>query len=192
MVATLLASGAENVLINNMAPLHLSPRMKPFQALSAQIKMVVDGYNQVLAAGVASLSTHFPKANIAINDINGLLTLVASPEGAVSFKYANVDGSCFNYTAQTVCAAPDTYFFWDGIHPSTRGQDLMAQYGFNQLFKLPGYFIAKPATTTATTVESLYKPTQAPSVRPITNLYSSASALAGITLFSVALSSLLL
>ncbi|KAJ3027587.1 UNVERIFIED_CONTAM: hypothetical protein HDU68_003520 [Siphonaria sp. JEL0065] len=151
MVASLVASGAKNVLLVNMPPLQSSPRLNRITSMTAQIKQIVDGYNQVLAAGVAALSTHFPEANIVINDINGLLTYVATPEGASVFNFANVGDVCLNSTAGTICSDPNSYFFWDGIHPSTRGQSYIAQYAYNQLFKLPGYTFTTATTTTTTT-----------------------------------------
>ncbi|KAI9337220.1 GDSL-like Lipase/Acylhydrolase-domain-containing protein [Obelidium mucronatum] len=190
LVSNLVDGGAKNILINNMPPLHLSPRMKPYQSLSAQIKKLVDGYNQVLAASIAGLSAKNPSVTIAINDVNGLLTFISSPEGSKTFNLANVGDQCLNATAKTVCASPETYFFWDGIHPTTNGQDLIAQYGYNQFYKLPGYLIAKPepttstataaATATATSTGEGYKPTPATvygvptATAPATNLYSAA------------------
>ena len=43
----------------------------------------------------------------------------------------NVTNACFNGTS--VCSNPDSYLFWDGIHPTAAGHRLIADAAFNVL-----------------------------------------------------------
>ena len=123
-VQRLVDAGARNILVLNLPPLGSIPRlnMTPYSAYFTQATIL---YNQTLAAGLAVLK-QFGKhedddIRISQLDIFALFQKVlANP---VKYALANVTGSSQgNYVIN-----PDTYLFWDSLHPTTRGHNIIAQ-----------------------------------------------------------------
>lgn len=150
VLGTLSARGGRHFLVPNAPNLSLVPRIAEQLALlppanAQQVRQLATsaaiGFNTALDGVLAS----FANPNIISFDLYGLLQqVVASPS---AFGLTNITQRCYtgddllftgalidptrpggvDPTQQgTVCANPDEYLFWDGIHPTAAIHDVLA------------------------------------------------------------------
>jgi phospholipase/lecithinase/hemolysin len=125
-VQMLWAAGARRFLVLNLADPALTPYVRSLgpvaQGASTQLTAA---YNGALAQVLASLGA-LPQVEIRQFDINAFLhTVVSSP---ARYGLGDVQDSCLSFGVVTnaVCANPDRYLFWDGIHPTRAGHLLIS------------------------------------------------------------------
>jgi phospholipase/lecithinase/hemolysin len=125
-VQMLWISGARKFLIVNLPDPALTPYVRSLgpvaQGVSTQLTAA---YNGALAQTLAAL-TALPQIEIQQFDVNAFLhTVVSTP---ARYGLGDVEDSClaFNVTTNAVCADPDRYLFWDGIHPTRAGHLLIS------------------------------------------------------------------
>jgi phospholipase/lecithinase/hemolysin len=117
-VQMLWAAGARDFLVLNLADPALTPYVRSLgpvaQAASTQL---ATAYNGALAQALASLGA-LPQIQIRQFDINAFLHTVVSSPGRYGLR--DVENSCLRFGVATnaVCADPNHYLFWDGIHPT--------------------------------------------------------------------------
>ncbi|KAJ3064885.1 hypothetical protein HDU98_011754 [Podochytrium sp. JEL0797] len=195
----LISMGAVNVMVNTLPSLDETPLGASMPAFAALLKLASSMFNAGIVAGVAQLSAKYPQANVILTDASIFFNHALMP----SFGFTDVDHKCFNGTE--VCDTPDTFLFWDRVHPTTMGHNLLGQYAYNQAFGIPGWVapesvVNPPAVTTAAVtvpvttaaVATVTTPTvvttakvAAPSsgvayaAPPATDLYSSGKSVAG-------------
>lgn len=116
---TLKTAGAQNFLVANLPDLSLTPAQLGNPAAQA----FSNAFNAQLQAGLATVvgSTIFN------------LDLFASTNATVAnpglYGFTNVNTACWNGT--TVCATPNSYLFWDAIHPTTAAHSNLAIAALN-------------------------------------------------------------
>ena len=115
-VGQLYRGGARHVVVPNLPDLGLTPEGRA-SAMAATLTHVSQLYNMGLDA---ALVTNTPAA-LRI-DIFALMTQTVSDPDENGFT--NVTSACL--TTAGVCATPDTYLFWDHVHPTTAGHELLA------------------------------------------------------------------
>ena len=106
----------------NLPPLGLIPRLNGNAAASAAATAASAYYNIVLSNGIQSLRNSYTGKRLQIVqvDIFGLFNqIVATPS---NFSLANVTDSSQGVSSLD----PDTYLFWDDLHPSTHGHYIVA------------------------------------------------------------------
>src|SRR5215472_10867229 len=125
-VQLLWTAGAREFLVLNLADPALTPYVRSLgpvaQGASTQLTAA---YNGALAQVLASLGA-LPQIQIRQFDINAFLhTVVSSP---ARYAMRDVQNSCLSFGVVTnaVCADPDHYLFWDGIHPTRAGHLLIS------------------------------------------------------------------
>ena len=64
--------------------------------------------------------------------------LLADP---AAFGITNTTEPCVNFAANTVCANPDEYLFWDLVHPTARAHELVAREMRRALIAEPGTLV---------------------------------------------------
>lgn len=105
--------GARTILVANLPDLgqlpatRSTPRAETLAALSA-------AHNAELAQLVSDLDQRSPEVNLLVLDVNALFQQALMGDG-----FTNVTDACFDRATGAVCPTPDTYLFWDGIHPTT-------------------------------------------------------------------------
>ncbi len=121
-IQRLIDAGATQFIVPNLPPLGLVPRLNgsPTTSLPATAASVL--YNQILAASLDILPAFNPEKHLHLVQLD-VFTLfnqvIASPS---KFSLVNVTGSSQGvYTVD-----PDTYLFWDDLHPTTRGHNILA------------------------------------------------------------------
>ncbi len=125
-VQALVAAGATQIIVPNQPPVGAIPaeNMTPNAATYTAAAVT---YNIALAAGLAQIVTANPNVTIYPMDIFSLFNAIL-PSPAVT-GFANV-----TTTSQGVTTInPDTYLFWDTLHPTTYGHSLIARYARNLL-----------------------------------------------------------
>jgi outer membrane lipase/esterase len=120
-IQRLIDAGATQFVIPNLPPLGSTPRLNtsPTDSVAATAASVL--FNQILRTGVDVLHDfnfgrhlHFVQL-----DVFSLFNkIIASPS---SYSLADVTTS-----SQAIPIDPDTYLFWDDLHPTTRGHNILA------------------------------------------------------------------
>lgn len=127
----LAASGATDFLVINGPDLSLVPAVLIQDPLIQILSKYFSNYfNTQLASKLSDLEGMFP-ISIKTVDIFALFnTVVAAPQ---AFGFEIVDQSCItpDVVKQAVCFKPDTYLFWDGIHPTRAGHQVIADTALN-------------------------------------------------------------
>jgi len=121
-IQRLIAAGATQILVLNLPPLGLTPRLNGSLATSQTANAAAALYNSWLGTGVAVLNDFYRWRHVAIFHVNvfSLFTQIVANPAAVSLS--NITDAAQNKFAVN----PDTYLFWDDLHPTTHGHNLVA------------------------------------------------------------------
>ncbi|HXJ94978.1 MAG TPA: SGNH/GDSL hydrolase family protein [Terriglobia bacterium] len=126
-ISTLYGDGARNFLLLNMPPLGDTPdilalgpaEVAYFNGLSLE-------YNSDLSSTIAMLDADDPGIRIVGEDVYALvLAMLADPS---AYGFVNTDTP-----AQGLSVDPNTYLFWDGVHPTTMGDYWVANLAYDDL-----------------------------------------------------------
>jgi phospholipase/lecithinase/hemolysin len=126
-IAALAAKGAKNFLVPLVADLGHAPTLASLGAAAAAAGTALSAvYDTALEADLASLAAT-PGIALGYLDTYTLLDdLIASP---ASFGFNNATKPCYvgPYTGGgSVCATPDSYVFWDSLHPTAAADKVIA------------------------------------------------------------------
>jgi outer membrane lipase/esterase len=121
-IQRLIDAGATQFIIPNLPPLGLVPRLNgsPTTSIPATEESVL--YNQLLRTGLDILPDFNRRKHLRLAqlDVFALFNqIVASPS---SYSLADVTTSSQGIPTMD----PDTYLFWDDLHPTTRGHNILA------------------------------------------------------------------
>ena len=122
----LWAAGAREFLVLNLADPALTPYVRSLGPLAQGAStQLTAAYNGALAQVLTSLGA-LPQIQIRQFDINAFRHTVVSSPGR--YGLGDVQHPCltFGVTTNAVCADPDRYLFWDGIHPTRAGHFLIS------------------------------------------------------------------
>jgi len=120
-VQMLWAAGARDFLVINLADPALTPYVRSLgPAAQGASTQLATAYNGALAQALAALGA-LPQIQIRQFDINAFLHTVVSSPGRYGLR--DVENACLRFGVATnaVCADPNHYLFWDGIHPTRAG-----------------------------------------------------------------------
>jgi outer membrane lipase/esterase len=128
-IQRLIAAGATQILVLNLPPLGLTPRLNGSLTASQTANAASALYNSWLGTGTAVLRDFYRWRHVAIYQVNvfSLFTQIVANPGAVSL--GNITDSAQNIFAVN----PDTYLFWDDLHPTTRGHNLVSEAALQAL-----------------------------------------------------------
>jgi phospholipase/lecithinase/hemolysin len=110
IIATLQADGAQHILVPGMPDLGVTPDFFGDPTATAYAQAFNALLLSTLPAGVTYADTFFLSQQLSQH-----------PE---AFGLTNSTAPCFNGT--TVCANPNQYLFWDGFHPTTAADTILA------------------------------------------------------------------
>jgi phospholipase/lecithinase/hemolysin len=125
-IQVLWAAGARHFLVLNLPDPALTPYVRSLGPVAqGAATQLTDAYNTALAQVLGELGG-LPQAQIQQFDLNAFLHQVVSSAGR--YGLLDVQDSCltFGVTTNAVCADPDRYLFWDGIHPTRVGHVLIS------------------------------------------------------------------
>ncbi len=81
-------------------------------------------FNSALAGGLDGLGASDPTLNIMQFDATSVLFAVTLDPAAYGFT--NVSTPCLDAVTGSACANPSEYLFWDDVHPTAAGHDVLA------------------------------------------------------------------
>ena len=132
IVNSVAGAGAGTILVGNLPNLALTPQFN--QGAGAPAAPLADyagtQFNGALLAGLMTTAAARPGSNIILLDLYKIGPVLVANPGA--FGLTNVRDACFN--GITVCATPDTYLYWDGVHPTAAGHRLLATLANDYLY----------------------------------------------------------
>ena len=140
IVAALQAAGARYILVANIPDLGMTPSYSGSPVTAGLGNQLSTGYNNALFGGLAAQGLR-----VIPLDAYGLLHEIVANPGLYGFT--NVTGrACAvqpapagdsalfcNPASYVTPNAPDTYLFADGVHPTTRAHEIVAQYAVSML-----------------------------------------------------------
>lgn len=121
-IQRLIDAGATRFLVPNLPPLGLVPRLNGSSSTSTPANEATVLYNTVLAASLAIVRdlNFFRRPRLYELDVFSLFyQILAAPS---AFDLVNVT----SMSQGMVTVDPDTYLFWDDLHPTTRGHNILA------------------------------------------------------------------
>jgi len=131
---TLASLGAVNFLVVNGPDLSLVPAITsiPVPDAKTAAKLLSIYFNQELNAKLSELNDIFPITIKKVNIFALFNAVVAAPH---EFGLENVMEPCIKpgVVRRAVCIKPDNYLFWDGIHPTRAGHQVIADTALNIL-----------------------------------------------------------
>lgn len=138
VIQSLYDQGARNFLIPNLPDIGLTPESLAGLApggLAAVISAATATHNAGVAAQLATLAG-LEGINIFDFDLFVLFNDILSDPA--TFGLTNVNQACAGLEPTNgFCIDPDTYLFFDGIHPTAIVHEMMGQRAYNALNALP-------------------------------------------------------
>ena len=129
-IQRLTAAGATQIVVPNLPNLSKLPGVLGKPAF-AGLDPLSAAHNSILSASLRSLASNNPNISIVPIDQEALFNRVLT--NPARFGLTNVTESCLNMATKAVCATPDTYLFWDEIHPTAAGHRLIGAFAFDTL-----------------------------------------------------------
>jgi outer membrane lipase/esterase len=138
IVTQLQNAGARYILVATVPDLGVTPAFRALgPAAQAQGTALTTSYNSSLFTGLASSGLRV----IPLDTFNLLREIVASP---AAYGFSNITGTACqpqitansltcNPTSYVSPDAPNTYLFADGVHPTSRAHQILAQYAVSVL-----------------------------------------------------------
>jgi outer membrane lipase/esterase len=117
-VNTLRQHGATHIAVVALADLGLTPEGLA-SGLAQDLTAVSAAFNAALTEALAASDD-----DVIWLDLFSLMNDVLDDHGKRAFK--NVTTGCVDLATLAVCERPKKYAFWDGLHPTTRGHEIIA------------------------------------------------------------------
>jgi len=120
-IQRLINAGATQFLVVNLPPLGLTPRLNGDPTISLTATAGAALFNSYLKTGVTVLKDFYWFRHLKVYQLDTfqLLSSIVAAPSAYSLTNANA-------AAQGLPVDPDTYLFWDDLHPTTRGYNIVA------------------------------------------------------------------
>jgi thermolabile hemolysin len=124
-INTLISHGATNILVPNLPNLGSLPGTDDDLATSLGLNALTQVHNTNLETIINTLGRSNSGVKLTLLDVNKLFNqAVTTPS---SFGFTDVTNPCI--TSPT-CADPNAFLFWDDIHPTTAGHQLIGNLAF--------------------------------------------------------------
>lgn len=133
IVNSVATAGAGTILVSNLPRLGITPQFRATGTSGAALAdFAGQQFNSTLLASLITTSAAQSNSNIILVDIYKVSDVLAARPS--DFGLTNVTDPCFNQVALTVCSTPDSYLYWDGVHPTAAGHRLLAQLANDYLY----------------------------------------------------------
>jgi outer membrane lipase/esterase len=127
-VKQLALLGGKNFIVPNLPDLGLTPDFNTNPANAAGAAALTAGHDQGLALAMGELQRGLAAVGVPVNirivDVSALINdVIADP---TKYGAVNVTAQCV--LDPTCVAKKDHYLFWDGVHPTAFGHEILANY----------------------------------------------------------------
>ena len=127
-VSTLIGRGAKNILVPNLPNLGKLAGTSNLNSAS-RLTSWTQTHNTNLAKDLKHLKHTNPGTDLRLLDVDSLAnTILDNPN---NFGLTNTTDACWLVS----CNTPETYFFWDDIHPTTTAHKLIGDFAFDTVTK---------------------------------------------------------
>ena len=136
-IQVLYGAGARKFIVWNSPRIDAVPAVTAFGPSAVFIAArLTDGFNQALVANVLTPLGYLPGIQIAQLDVSSkMASMISQP---ADFGLSNVTTPCITPNiAPFACQQPDSYFFWDGIHPTKAIHATISQLAATALANYP-------------------------------------------------------
>jgi phospholipase/lecithinase/hemolysin len=120
-IQRLIQAGATQFLVPNLPPLGLVPRFNSSPAAALPVTVASLVFNGYLATGIAVLKDFYPRRKLTIYQLDTFRLLGSIVAAPAAYSLTDV-----THSAQGLAVDPDTYLFWDDLHPTTRGHNILS------------------------------------------------------------------
>ena len=120
-IQRLIDAGATQFIIPNLPPLGSVPRLNGSPTTSVPATQAAELYNEILGLSLPLLRDFNRGKHLQLSELDVFSLfdeIIASP---ANYSLVNVTAS-----SQEMAVAPDTYLFWDDLHPTTHGHNILA------------------------------------------------------------------
>lgn len=121
LVRSVAQAGAGTIVVTNLPRLSVTPQFRN-TAAAPLADFAATTFNTALYNNLASVAAANGGTNIIQVDLFTAGDAIAADPAAFGIK--NATAACFN--GVTVCANPGEYFYFDGVHPTTKGHSIIA------------------------------------------------------------------
>jgi outer membrane lipase/esterase len=129
IASTISSAGAGTILIPNLPTLSVTPQFAGSPA-APLADAGEQAFNATLVTQIKADAAAHKTTNFILMDVNAAGVVIREAPGL--FGFTNVTQSCFN--GVSVCATPNSYFYWDGVHPTTAGHHLIAELAMEYIY----------------------------------------------------------
>lgn len=121
----LISLGAKHIVLFNQVPLGAVPYFRTLGSSSA-LNYLVTQFNSNFSAEISILQNKNKDKTLEVFDLYSLISDIISRSS--SYGISNTVDRCWNgsSSAESVCANPDSYVFFDGIHFTSRIHQFIA------------------------------------------------------------------
>lgn len=136
-ITRLIAAGVENLLVPNLPLLGLTPRFNSDPNDITTMNQRTLDFNAQLAAALDAIELAQPQVEIFRLDIATLFSELAADPGAFGFANATdsaapgLEYDTSNYNTNLIVSEPNSYVFWDDLHPTTAVHSILAQFALD-------------------------------------------------------------
>lgn len=117
-VRTLADRGARHIVVPTMPDLGLTPDGRA-SGFSTQLTALSVAFNRALKNGLAVRDLR-----VTVVDIFRLFHEIV--DHPAEFGFTDVTTACLDLDPFSLCPNPDEHLFWDAVHPTTRGHEILA------------------------------------------------------------------
>ena len=128
-VQRLTTAGAQQLIVFNLPDLGKIPAGATSPAQSAALSQLSAVHNNSLNASLQTIAQTNPNVSIIPTDVAALFN--AAITNPARFGLTNVTQPCLNPATGAICATPDTYLFWDSLHPTAAVHRLISAYALD-------------------------------------------------------------
>ena len=129
IVNDIAGRGAGTILVTNLPRLGTTPQFSP-TPLAALADYSGSTFNSQLQSTLLTTAAARPGTNIILFDLAKVSDTLAANPGR--FGLSNATQSCL--VGATLCANPDSFLFFDGVHPTAAGHRLVATLSGDYLY----------------------------------------------------------
>ena len=129
----LIAAQSETFLVLNLPLLGTTPRFNGDPVQASAMNQLTQDFNAALTTALDNLEASEPSVTIFQLDVAGLINeVIADPD---TFGFVNVTDPAApglepgdsSYDTSQIVSDPNTYLFWDELHPTTAAHTILAQ-----------------------------------------------------------------